>query len=320
MQFEHEDNLCSVISPVGVALSCDQPPKFCSDGILHGWDSKNSHGSSIWVSGNDLTRFSRIIDRFSEPIVLVIGGEDRIMPHDYDVDTIRRISQSEKLLSVFTCNNVLSGRFHGIPIGMDYHTIFRASGEHQWGEAGMSARSQESVVFDCRNQLPHISECKATPVLSNFHLSMSKPRRRKEVRTSIHDKLKKSGWIKWLPRMKRRDLWMSMSDSAFMLCPPGEGYDTHRVWETLAIGRIPIVQSGPINSVYDGLPVWKVGSWGEFASMGVDDLNAVLSGFVEKWHGYEWWRMNLGFWTSEFKKNGARAFRPAPHKEENPLE
>ncbi len=41
----------------------------------------------------------------------------------------------------------------------------------------------------------------------------------------------------------------------FCLAPPGRGIDTHRVWECLMVGTIPIVMTSPMDSMYEELPV-----------------------------------------------------------------
>lgn len=300
----HEDNLCSVVSHYGIALSCDQPPKFTTVGLVHGWEASNKVGASVYVSGNDLPRFSRIVGRFSEPLVIVVGGDDRIMPYDYDADSIKRIATCDKVLAVFSHNNALSGRFRSLPIGIDYHTLFKAEGSHPWGETGIAAREQEASLFKARLKIPHISECRSVPVLSNFHLSMSKPPRRSRVRQAIVRAIEKVEWIKWLPAMNRVDLWMAIGDSAFMLCPSGQGNDTHRVWETLALGRIPIVDRTSTSQVYDGLPVWLVDDWREFAEMNEGHVREKLSAFVAKWNDYEWQRITLSFWMTAIREAG----------------
>lgn len=295
----HEDNLCSVVSHYGIALSCDQPPKFTREGLVHGWDSSNKRGASVYVSGNELPRFSRIVGRFSEPLVVVVGGDDRTMPYDYDAESIGRIAGCDKVLAVFSHNNALSGKFRCMPIGVDYHTLFKADDDHPWGGAGLTAMAQESSLFEARTGLPHITECRALPVLSNFHHSMSKPPRRKRVRQAITNELRNLGWIRWLPAMKRIELWKSLGQSAFMICPSGQGNDTHRVWETLALGRIPIVDRTSTSQVYDGLPVWLVDDWRGFAKMNEVQISERLSEFVSRWDGYEWHRLTLSYWMSK---------------------
>lgn len=47
--------------------------------------------------------------------------------------------------------------------------------------------------------------------------------------------------------------------SKFVLCPSGLGMDTYRLWETLLLGSIPIVESNAgFNRVYSKLPVFVI--------------------------------------------------------------
>ncbi len=47
----------------------------------------------------------------------------------------------------------------------------------------------------------------------------------------------------------------------FVLCPRGNGLDTHRFWETLYLGSYPVVIRNPNNSFYKDLPVLFVDHW-----------------------------------------------------------
>jgi hypothetical protein len=49
----------------------------------------------------------------------------------------------------------------------------------------------------------------------------------------------------------------------FVLCPEGNGTDTHRTWETLYVGSIPIEKRNINNSFYQDLPICFVDSWSE---------------------------------------------------------
>jgi hypothetical protein len=46
-----------------------------------------------------------------------------------------------------------------------------------------------------------------------------------------------------------------LSTFRFCMSPPGEGIDTHRTWECLMVGTIPIVIHSPIDILYEDLPV-----------------------------------------------------------------
>jgi hypothetical protein len=50
----------------------------------------------------------------------------------------------------------------------------------------------------------------------------------------------------------------------FVLCPRGNGRDTHRLWETLYLGSIPIVKFGELpGQLLNDFPVWIVNDWCE---------------------------------------------------------
>ena len=47
----------------------------------------------------------------------------------------------------------------------------------------------------------------------------------------------------------------------FVASPPGNGVDTHRKWETLYLGSIPIEKRCPNNTFYEDLPICFIDSW-----------------------------------------------------------
>jgi len=55
----------------------------------------------------------------------------------------------------------------------------------------------------------------------------------------------------------------SLSSSTFVICPPGNGMDSHRIWETLYVGSYPIVLHSPLDPLFVNLPVLIVNNWHE---------------------------------------------------------
>lgn len=49
----------------------------------------------------------------------------------------------------------------------------------------------------------------------------------------------------------------------FVLCPRGCGTDTHRFWETLLVGSVPIVEKNHLSDLYDKFPCIIVNSFSE---------------------------------------------------------
>jgi hypothetical protein len=68
----------------------------------------------------------------------------------------------------------------------------------------------------------------------------------------------------------------------FVICPEGNGIDTHRTWETLYLGSIPIEKRNINNQYYTDLPICFVDNWEE-----------VTEDFLNK----EWERITQGSWN-----------------------
>eukprot|EP00913_Durusdinium_trenchii_P017208 g16181.t1 len=50
---------------------------------------------------------------------------------------------------------------------------------------------------------------------------------------------------------------------SFVAAPWGHGLDTHRVWEALMMGSVPVVLSSPLDVLYEQFPVIILQSWQE---------------------------------------------------------
>lgn len=49
----------------------------------------------------------------------------------------------------------------------------------------------------------------------------------------------------------------------FSLAPPGNGLDTHRAWESLYLGTLPLVQDSPVTRAFAGIRIMQQdGDWG----------------------------------------------------------
>ena len=62
----------------------------------------------------------------------------------------------------------------------------------------------------------------------------------------------------------------------FVLSPAGNGPDTHRTWEGLMMGCIPVVLAGPFDEMYKDLPVLILKSWDELTPERLEQAYANL--------------------------------------------
>lgn len=61
-----------------------------------------------------------------------------------------------------------------------------------------------------------------------------------------------------------RKFFNIMLDHLFIACPEGNGIDTHRFWETLYMGRYPVVLHNRVNDAFSDLPVLILNKWEDF--------------------------------------------------------
>ena len=63
---------------------------------------------------------------------------------------------------------------------------------------------------------------------------------------------------------KRLDYYATLKQTKFVVCPPGRGADTHRVYETLFFGGIPIIKTSFLDPMYEKLGgCWIVNDWSD---------------------------------------------------------
>lgn len=85
----------------------------------------------------------------------------------------------------------------------------------------------------------------------------------------------------------RVDFLSKCRQIAFVVCPEGNGADTHRLWETLYMGGIPVVLKHPkLDQLTQDLPVLVIRDWDEIYDL--DFLEAAWTDIVTKV-----WNLNL---------------------------
>ena len=89
----------------------------------------------------------------------------------------------------------------------------------------------------------------------NFNMNTRIDRRK-----PIYDQCIKNG-LKFTPMMNHKRYLINLKSSKFCICPPGNGYDCHRLWEAIYLGCIPIVIDIPAYSQFKDLPILFINDW-----------------------------------------------------------
>ncbi|OUW38372.1 MAG: hypothetical protein CBD44_00990 [Flavobacteriaceae bacterium TMED184] len=104
-------------------------------------------------------------------------------------------------------------------------------------------------------------------------------------RSHIAEMFVNNDWVNFdEPNLNKKEYMAKLANSTFVLCPWGNGIDTHRLWETLYLGSIPITKSHPTFNFDEELPILFVNDYDEIT---YDLLNNYLDSFEFKNYNFD---------------------------------
>ena len=95
------------------------------------------------------------------------------------------------------------------------------------------------------------------------------------------------------PNYSFTDYMDRMSQFKFVISPHGGGFDCHRTWETLFLGRIPILKRSQLSDLYSDLPVLFVDNWSDILTIDLDAEYDRLIGFDRVILTQEYWNNKI---------------------------
>ena len=262
-----DEKKCLFVSTRGIAKSCNIHPDWDIYGRMSysSFTTQNKIGSSIYLHFDMVEQFiNNYLDKMENPFVIVSGNSDHTVIDD--IPSAHKLLDHDKLIMWYSQNVTYSHpKLNHIPIGVDYHTLSISHGNHDWTslKTPISPVLQESELRNIKKTFIPLINTRCISV-TNFHLAMGPPLRRTQIRTKIYNILKDKKGIEWLPKQTREEFWKSLNDVAFVICPFGNGLDTHRAWEAISLGRIPIIEKSELNEVFKDLPVAIIDDWNNF--------------------------------------------------------
>ncbi len=171
---------------------------------------------------------------------------------DEDITSDHTWIQNRFLIQWYSWNSVHPSIIP-IPIGLNHNTQFMAI--------------RESDVYGQ----------KVEKVLLNFKLD-------RQERQEIYSHFENKAFIHiqkyerfWETKSKLKRHYQMISRFKWVLCPRGEGHDTHRVWETLYLGSTPVVLKGPLYNLYSQFPIIQIDTWRDLSLNKLLDMqNSIL--------------------------------------------
>lgn len=68
--------------------------------------------------------------------------------------------------------------------------------------------------------------------------------------------------------------------SLMVACPRGNGFDTHRIWESLYLGALPVMTKTDFLPVFTRWPIFVVDSWESLAAMNRNELERIYCSYT----------------------------------------
>lgn len=87
-----------------------------------------------------------------------------------------------------------------------------------------------------------------------------------------------------------------IKSSKFVVCPRGNGVDTHRLWETLYMGSIPIAKYEKTHHLFTDLPILFINDWSEITEEYLEDIYIQYQN--KNWNLE---KLKLSYWTNFIK-------------------
>ena len=148
---------------------------------------------------------------------------------------------------------------------------------------GLNEDSQLQPMMNANRAVSKVSK-----LLVNFKLD-------RPERTALHNRVKDLSWVhvepyqkKWESQVALTAHYEALSKYAWTLCPRGAGQDTHRLWEALYLGSIPVVLKSNLSPLYVGLPVIQLDTWDDLSLETLKQLSQTLptdrhNAYFEHW-------------------------------------
>lgn len=208
-------------------------------------------------------------------LISYIGKEFIVITHNADVNIDESFIVPGNVKRWFAQNvNVINDKIESIPIGLENDRWFKHIRKKEKMEARIRTVKQNyNLVYMNHNIKTNPSE-RELP----YRLFGNRP-----WVTSVRG-VNGSGFDQYLD---------NVYNHKFMICPRGNGMDTHRLWECLYMGTVPIVKKDINNWFYNRLPILYVDEW--------EDVNEGM--LIDKLPLYETGNWNKEMLTFNYWKN-----------------
>ena len=259
----------------------------------HVWEGNNPlilpgsirRGDVIFCESDRVDSFaSEVLSRSRVPIVLLLSNSDT-----NHASEIARLFQRGNVHRIFAQNLIEpTDRVSVLPIGLE-NAWWSRNGRtrHFTPDSGSHATRIFRVMWTFSIGTNPAERSRAAAALSGWRLADS------------------LGGLK--PAQHRQ----ALRTFAFVASPPGNGLDTHRTWEAMYLGCVPIVLRSTMTEFYEsiGLPVWIVDSFEDLQELCEADLRSKYLELLPRFQSDALWS---AFWVDRIQSSSRQCLARSP--------
>lgn len=179
--------------------------------------------------------FTDWVDAFKKQILPSIDYEFKLITHNADMGVYEKdldLLNDRRLIRWFGMNcHIEHEKLTPIPIGM---------ANEKW------PHGDEKLL----QKIIDLNLLKKNKIYCNFDISTS------PIRQQILNQLKDQKDIDFeFRRLNQEDYWKTLASYKYVISPPGNGVDCHRIWESLYLKTIPICLNNICLNSFKSLPI-----------------------------------------------------------------
>jgi len=212
---------------------------------------KNTFNRNLVKDYNIIYTPTFYVDRFFEEMV-DLNKKMILITHNCDINV--NFPPTDNIIKWFTQNvNIVHDKIESIPIGLENDIWFKEV--HKKDK--MITKLQQSRSY--RNLAYMNHSIKTYP----------------KERQKIYNLLEGQRWVtsvRGTNPYNFEEYIDNIYNHKFVICPRGNGMDTHRLWETLYMGSVPIVKKDINNWFYNDMPILYVNEWEDITEGFLNDM------------------------------------------------
>jgi len=236
-----------------------------------------------------LIKLELFLSQIKKPFIIVSAMEDSQFPLEFNNDFVQQVTSNPYFKHWFSINKTIpnDSQFTSIPYGLDFWTI---ASKDFFGEKKHDYITQNNRLHDISIKCSHFSE-RIPLIYGNFHHNFTDERNgnwRRKLLNIIPKEI-----IYYDELVPRSQSFCNMGKYAFVLSPPGNGFDCIRTFEALCMGCIVIMQKNFLEIIYTDLPILLVD---EYSDINEQLLKDTLISFSKKSFNYE--KLTFEYWKN----------------------